>query len=104
MYYVNAPITFRLNFVENVTKLWHTISKYSIDYVNKEISFEISSYETEDDFKNNKNSFVTFLTLNTVPDLNTDPIIYIWRCLISVETNQFYKSELKKDYSRVSFS
>ncbi|QIM66267.1 hypothetical protein A4G16_02195 [Mannheimia granulomatis] len=103
MYYINKAISYRVDFINSVSKNWHCISKVSLDYVNKECMFEISSYDNEEDFKNNNNSFVTFLTLNAIPNFSVDPILFIWRCLISSETSPFYKADLQKDYSIEQF-
>ena len=99
MYYVNKEISMRLDFLNTEQRYWHFINKISIDYVNKETVFEISSYYTEDDFINNNNSFVIVLTLDDAPRFSVDPNLFVWRALISNENSPFFKADLKNNYN-----
>lgn len=59
MYYINKAISYRVDFINSVSKNWHCISKVSLDYVNKECMFEISSYDNEEDFRNKNLSYIS---------------------------------------------
>lgn len=98
MYYIDHETVFN-DGVQTLTRRFHLISKISIDYVNGVTDFEISSYSTFEELKENINPYLSFLTVNDSPVFSVDVSLFCLRCLIYKENSQFFKARIRSDFS-----
>lgn len=99
MYYIENDVEF-MNGIEKITYGFHFISRYNVDYVNKEIEIQISSSKDKQSWidAGYKSPFVNFYELSCVPNFNDDPINWILKKLVTKDTTVFYGLEVKHDY------
>lgn len=98
MYYLDHEIEISIDFLNKKKMKFHTVSSIKVDYVNKLVNFELSSYLDRSVFDDNPtNAFVSFLDLNGCPNFSIDPILWVMRVLISNPDSPFYRAEIKND-------
>ena len=99
MYYIEHDIEF-INGIEKVTYGFHMISRYTIDYVNNQIEIQISSSKDKKTWilAEHTSPFVNFYELSSVPNFDEDPINWVLRNLVTIETTVFYGLEVKRDF------
>lgn len=98
MYYLDREIELTIDFLNKSVYNFHIISSYKIDYINKLVNVELSSYKSRVNFEvDPTNAFVSFLELQDTPNFSSDPYLWILRVLISNDKSPFYRAEIKKD-------
>lgn len=98
MYYIEEIVKIDKSFTEKVDCGYHLISRLTIDYVNKNTTIELASWESKDSFLQKGTSLVSFLTINDSPRFSVDPSLFALRALTTVEGSPFYHKEIKCDY------
>lgn len=99
MYYIENELKLARNTHETVTKSFHIITKYSIDYANRFVTAELASYTNRDSWMSGEAGFVSFIEIQGLPSFSVDPVVFILRFLITNPNSVFYKSNVQRDYN-----
>ena len=79
MYYIDEIVKIDKSFTEKIDCGYHIIARLTIDYVNKNTTIELASWQDKQSFLDRGESLVSFLTINDSPRFSVDPSLFALR-------------------------